>query len=105
MVKIKHKQLSKGNWEPSVSDGLNLPCSVCGVVPVFDYHIDDETWEKIAPKAHHLDVICLACLDKLASQKGINISGHLEFIDFCGKNKTIRLVPIEAYHYKENRRT
>ena len=92
-------KLSKDNWEPGISNGLTLPCGICDRVPPFDYGVDSEFWNLIVPNEHRRGVICLPCLDKLAFDKGHDVSTHLEFVQFTGIGKTIELKPSRIFHY------
>lgn len=81
------------DWPGGISDGLTLPCGECAVVPAFDYNVDDEVWNLVAPEVHRLSVICLPCLDRLVHDKGIDISLHLKQVQFTGVGKTVVLRP------------
>lgn len=89
--------LSEG-WPGGISDGLTLPCGVCGVVPSFDYTVTEESWKTYAPHEHRLGVVCLPCLDRLASET----SGTLKVlrIQFCGIGKTIVFMPTMIHRYR-----
>lgn len=91
--------ISKGNWIAGVSDGLTLPCGICGKIPKWDYRVEDSFWRKVAPDEHRLGVICLECLDKLASEKGLDIAKHLIDVQFTGLGKTIELKPVKIFYY------
>lgn len=93
--------IKKDHWIDAVPDGLDLPCSICGCRVDFDYHVDDEFWEKMVPRAYKLGVICLRCLDVMATLKGENVCEHLENVFFCGENKTILLSPNCVYIYNK----
>lgn len=92
-------KISRDKWEPGISDGLTLPCGICDRVPPFDYHVDDAFWNLIVDKLHRRGVICLPCLDKLAVDKGYDISTHLQFVQFTGIGKTIELKPSRIFQY------
>lgn len=47
-----------------------------------------------------MGVICLSCFDKLAAQGGIDISLHLEQVQYTGIGKTVVLEPKEVHHYE-----
>ena len=46
-------------------------CKVCGKRDKFDFTVIDEIWNSIVPKPFRNNVVCLACFDAFASQKGI----------------------------------
>ncbi len=89
------------NWPCGISDGLNLPCAVCGTENIqFDYNVDDELWNLVVPEGIRRDVICLPCLDRLAKAKGRNIGAYIKFIQFIGLNETVEFVPCNVFLYK-----
>lgn len=86
-----------------ISDGLNLLCSICHSKVVWDYTVSDDFWEEVAPAEFRRDVICLYCLDELASAEGLNVGEHLEDLQFVGVDKTVAFIPTQIYTY-ENRK-
>ena len=98
------------NWPGGVSDGLSLPCSICHQKVYFDYHVDDNTWRRVAPINHRRDVICLPCFDLLSKEKNIDATRHVVNVQFTGTRSTLVLLPsktvrftdgAENYFYKE----
>ncbi|KKN65437.1 hypothetical protein LCGC14_0481570 [marine sediment metagenome] len=79
------------NWPEGVSDGLILPCAVCGNKVSFDYTVSDEAWDLVVSREQRLGVICLSCFDQIAASKGIDTVEHLKLVQFVGVNKTIGL--------------
>lgn len=106
MVKdhLPRVRIRRGNWISGVSDGLTLPCGICGRVPKFDYHVEDDFWERIVPRKYRRGVICLACLDEMANKRGEDLSKFLEFVQFTGRGKTIELLPTRVFEYRENKK-
>jgi hypothetical protein len=92
--------LRREEWEAGVSDGLTLPCAICGTVPAFDYSVDDDFWKKVVDDKIRRGVVCLPCLDKLANEKGMDVSTHLQEVQFTGINKTIKLNPTKIYQWE-----
>lgn len=86
-------------WPEGISNGLTLDCGTCGLHTDFDYRVSDEIWHKVAPEHLRLGVICLSCFDKMAAQQGIDISPHLEQVQYTGVGKTVVLKPIGAHLY------
>jgi len=101
MVRIYHMRT---RWEPAISDGLTLPCYICREIPKFDYSVDHAFWKEVVEKKYRLGVICLPCLDKLATAKGLNLSKHLIEVQFTGIKKTIVLVPTKVFDYSNFKR-
>ncbi len=85
-------------WPEGISDGLTLPCSICKRKVSFDYHVSGDFWKNVVPSKYKLDVVCLPCLDTLASKTGLDVAGHLEFVQFTGIDKTIEM-PLDTVYY------
>lgn len=75
-------------------------CSNCGCKVNFDYIVSDSFWDEIVPPEHRLNVICLRCLDEMATLKGEDICDHIETVYYLGVNKTMRLTPKVMFSYK-----
>jgi hypothetical protein len=86
-------------WPEAISDGLTLSCPYCGLIPHIDYRVDDVFWKKVVPKEYRTGVVCLSCLDRIASEVGEDISYHLIETQFTGLNKTLIMKLIKTYHY------
>lgn len=85
------------NWPEGVSDGLILPCGVCGSTVSFDYTVTDEAWNLVVPQENKLNVVCLPCFDEMAADKGIDTVECLKLVQFVGINKTIGLQSIWSH--------
>jgi hypothetical protein len=96
---VQRVKLSTKNWEAGISDGLTLSCEICGIMPRFDYTVDDSFGQKTVEEKDRLGVICLSCLDRLAISKGLDVSKHLKDVQFIGIGKTIVLVPTKVFLY------
>lgn len=98
-------KLDNKNWPCGVSDGLVLPCAVCGEEDIkFDYVVTDKLWDMIVPKEIRRDVVCLPCLDKLAKEKHADLGSNMESLQFTGINMTIEFLPCNIFYYnKENK--
>jgi len=98
------KLISKESWIGGVSDGLILPCSICGIENIqFDYSVNNDLWQKVVPKEYILSVVCLPCLDKLAKKAGLNIGDHIETLQFIGINETIEFIPSNIFYYNRDK--
>jgi len=95
------KIIISDKWPEAISDGLSLPCSICGIIPMFDYHVDDDFWSRIVPGHIRRDVICLPCLDGLAHNVQLDVAEHIEFVHFTGIGKTVVLIPERTYYYEK----
>lgn len=97
--KAMKKVIVSNEWPEAISDGLNLLCPLCNHLPAFDYKVSDSLWETVVPDEYKRGVICLRCLDILASKPGLDVAEHLEFVQFTGIGKTIVLLPDTTYYY------
>lgn len=85
---------------PSISDGLVLPCAMCGKGKIqFDYTVTDELWRDVVPVEMRLGVICLPCLDKLAKENGADLGANIISLQFTGQDITIKFLPHNVYHW------
>jgi hypothetical protein len=89
--------VTQDDWPAAVSDGLSLPCSDCGQVPRFDYHVSDEFWRRWVPDDGRLGVVCLPCLDRRCG--GIGLATALERVQWTGIGHTVDLSPIRRFEY------
>lgn len=94
-------QLVRGKWESGISDGQVLPCGVCGIIPKYEFLVDDDFWREVVAEKDRLGVVCLPCFDELAALKGLDVSEHLIEVQFTGKEQTIILIPTKVYLYPE----
>jgi hypothetical protein len=71
-----------------VNEGSGLwpqRCKVCGKRDKLDFTVSDEIWKAIVPEPYQKDIVCLACFDALASQRGVDYADAIEKeIYFCG---------------------
>jgi len=84
-------------WPEGISNGLCLPCGVCGEHTDYDYTVHDAFWARIVPAELQLGVVCLSCLDELALDCGDTLAGNLTKVQFTGCTGTIVLRPTEAH--------
>lgn len=81
-----------------VSDGLSLPCSVCGRHTQIDYHATDGSWLGITRDHRHgdqLGVICLECFIGLLLRYDMEPATSIERVDVIGKADTRVFRPAE----------
>lgn len=81
------------DWPSAVSDGLSLPCGVCGVNPPFDWRCDDKTWAAVIPKHFRRGVVCLPCFAMMADEAQVEIAAGIECVQFVGPGYTVVLRP------------
>lgn len=86
-------------WPEGISDGLTLPCGMCGLVPHFDYSVTEEMWGKVVPPDLRLGVVCLPCLDRCATEEGVDVGQELLEVQFTGAGKTVVLWPTRIVYY------
>ncbi len=97
---MRYFDINRTNWPCGVSDGLTLPCAVCGEQDIkFDYGVTDKLWETIVPLKIRRDVVCLPCLDKLAVEKQVDLASNLTFLQFTGTGVTVEFLPCNVFRY------
>ncbi len=97
---MRHFKINKENWICGVSDGLTLPCAVCGQGNIkFDYNVTDELWNKVVPKEIKRDVICLPCFSIMVNEKGIKIGEGMVSLQYTGVGETIEFIPCNIFNY------
>lgn len=74
----------------------NQRCKVCGRRDKFDFHVPDEVWRSIVPEQYQNHVVCLACFDDFAKDKGVDYSTSLQTLYFAGDMATFEFRVINA---------
>jgi len=59
-------------------------CKMCGWRDKWDFHVPDAVWKAVVGPDLENRVVCLACFDDLAKQRGIDYSPHLRTLYFAG---------------------
>lgn len=59
-------------------------CKVCGRRDKFDFTVPDDIWEAVVPPTFQNRVVCLACFDAFAREKGISYAQFLHSLHFAG---------------------
>lgn len=85
-------------WPEAVCDGLSLSCGICDIIPIIDYMVSDEMWQKIVPKELKLGVVCLDCLVNIDP----SVIDSIEKISICGGGQTLICLPEILYDYRVN---
>ena len=88
-----------GKWPEAVSDGLTLPCGICGTIPSIDYHVEDDFWDSVVPRQLRRGVVCLDCLADLAAERGLGVAENVQQVQWIGKGETLVLNPERVYRY------
>jgi hypothetical protein len=101
---MRYFDIDETNWPGGVSDGLLLPCAICGNRHLkFDYVVEDMFWDTVVPIEYKRDVVCLSCLDKLSKECGNDLASNLISLQFVGAGFTIELIPVNVFRWKERR--
>jgi hypothetical protein len=87
------------NWDSAgVSDGLTLPCAICGKENIkIDYVVKDEIWDKIVPKEIKRDVVCIECFVKLLNDNNILLGSCIESLQYVNENETVEFIPYNVF--------
>lgn len=90
--------------DPSILRPQQQRCCRCGAVDSMYFNIDDKTWKDVAGPEWVNDefdsVLCLACFDQIAEQKGIKYSHKIQEIVFVGYECAFELAGREWYPKK-----
>lgn len=63
-------------------------CKACGHRSKLDFNVPDGIWE--VPEALRTRVICLACFDGFAAERGVNYAAPLVDLYFAGDRAAFR---------------
>jgi hypothetical protein len=66
-------------------------CKACGRRDKMDFHVPDDVWEAVVPARLRSRVVCLACFDGFAKQRGVEYAPHLSEICFAGDKASLSL--------------
>jgi hypothetical protein len=68
-------------------------CRRCGAVDCFNFHVPDEVWKAVAGPEWTNEVfdsvLCLACFDDLAFERGVNYAHVITHVVFAGRQVCI----------------
>lgn len=85
-----------------VSDGLSLPCSVCGEHTDIDYRASDDSWRIVTRNlgvGDPLGVICLACFMAAMRSQGLNAAVCVQEIQLAHPEVTRVFLPSRDVHH------
>lgn len=68
-------------------------CKACGHRSKLDFNVPDEIWECVVPEALRTRVICLACFDTFAAERGVSYAAQLVDLYFAGDRAAFRFIP------------
>jgi hypothetical protein len=83
------------DWHPNLSLQLQT-CKACGYRDKFDFHVPDEIWEAVVPAYLRGRVVCLACFDDFAEERGIDYAAHVSTLYFAGDGAAFELRVVSA---------
>jgi cation diffusion facilitator CzcD-associated flavoprotein CzcO len=66
-------------------------CKKCGVRDGLSFHVPDRLWAAVVPKQFVSKVLCLACFDKFAAQRGVEYHRSLRVVYFVGDQASFEL--------------
>lgn len=76
-------------------------CKVCGRRDKFNFHVSDAIWEAIVPASYVNRVVCLACFDDFALQKGVNYAATLDSLYFAGDRAAFTFSIVSAANIED----
>ena len=68
-------------------------CKACGRRDKTDFHVPDEVWERVVPERLRDRVVCLACFDGFAKERGVEYAPYLSLLYFAGEQASLAFVP------------
>jgi hypothetical protein len=71
-------------------------CKACGKRDKFDFHVPDEVWHAALPAHLHNRVVCLACFDGFAHERGVAYATSLTELCFAGERSALLFKVIAA---------
>ena len=75
---------------------MQQTCKVCGHRDKFDFHVPDEIWAAVVPPIFQNRVVCLACFDDYAGEKGIEYATRLKTLYFAGDQASFEFQAVSA---------
>ena len=82
-------------------DRMQRPrCKACGREDKFDFHVPDALWRAVVPEHLKDRVVCLACFDDFAFERGIEYARCLRAVFFAGDRGVFEFRPVSAVSIK-----
>jgi len=60
-------------------------CAKCKHEDLLDYGVTDWCWATIVPKSLQTQIVCMQCFDKMAAEKNVMWTTHLQYVRFMGE--------------------
>ncbi len=83
--------------KPGVLRPNQQSCQRCGAVDGMNFHVPDDVWRKVAGPIWYNEefdsVLCLACFDQLANEKGVKYADCITRVLFVGEQASFNLEP------------
>lgn len=70
-------------------NGPHQTCKACGQRDKFDFHVPDEVWHAAVPAHLQNRVVCLACFDAFAHERGVAYATSLSELCFAGERAAL----------------
>jgi hypothetical protein len=81
----------------SVSYGpMRQTCKACGRQDKFDFSVPDDVWASVVRPELVNRVVCLACFDEFAREKGVDYAGALTTLFFAG-DRAVFVFKVESF--------
>lgn len=72
-------------------------CSACKCEDKFNFHVYDELWQQVVPRAYWNKVVCLQCFDEFARKKNIDYSDSIETLYFAGNQASFTFQTVSSH--------
>lgn len=77
--------------------GGGQTCKACGRRDKFDFHIPDSVWLSVVPAGLSGLVVCMACFDEFAAEKGVDYAPHLRVLYFAGNRAVFEFRAVRSF--------
>jgi hypothetical protein len=78
------------------SSALRQTCKACGHIDKFNFNVPDDLWAAVVPTDMVSKVVCLACFDGFAHDKGIDYSAGISSLFFAGDVASFEFVDVAS---------
>lgn len=77
-------------------NGHQQTCKACGKRDKFNFLVPDEIWQAALPAHLHNRVVCLACFDNFATERGVAYATSLSELCFAGESAALLFSVVAA---------
>lgn len=71
-------------------------CKACGRADKFNFNVPDALWDAVVPAELRNRVVCLACFDQFARERGVDYAGSIQTLYFAGDRAAMEFTCVWA---------